>query len=78
MACKSVMLKPYDVETYILPFGFVQLPIISSLCLFNSSLGNYLHNSGINVSVYMDDIIISISSSFEEAKLFIKMRAEHN
>ncbi|MEZ0122390.1 MAG: reverse transcriptase domain-containing protein [Candidatus Reddybacter sp.] len=48
---------------YILPFGFVQSPIIASLCLSHSKLGRYL--SGINkkpgfsVSIYMDDIIIS-------------------
>lgn len=47
---------------YILPFGFIQSPVIASLCLYKSRLGTYLENlahKGIMVSVYMDDIIIS-------------------
>ena len=48
---------------FILPFGFVQSPIIASLCLYKSRLGTYLHKLKrkkiANVSVYMDDIIIS-------------------
>lgn len=51
---------------YILPFGFVQSPIIASLCLSQSALGNHLHklskNKCFRVSVYMDDIIISSDS----------------
>lgn len=48
---------------FILPFGFVQSPIIASLCLQTSKLGRYLSKlnmlSEVSVSVYMDDIIIS-------------------
>jgi hypothetical protein len=48
---------------YIVPFGFVQSPIIASLCLDDSALGTALrklHASGdVTVSVYVDDIIIS-------------------
>lgn len=51
------------VEQYILPFGFKQSPIIASLCLQESALGNALHilngNADLIVSVYVDDIIIS-------------------
>jgi hypothetical protein len=47
----------------ILPFGFVQSPIIASICLDKSRLGTELRrlsqNSNYKVSVYMDDIIIS-------------------
>ena len=46
-----------------LPFGFVQSPILASLCLFRSALGRCLvelpHKLGVAVSVYMDDIILS-------------------
>lgn len=46
-----------------LPFGFVQSPILASLCLFHSALGRCLvelpRKLGVVVSVYMDDIILS-------------------
>ncbi len=48
---------------YILPFGFVQSPIIASVCLDQSTLGRALHmlasNPDVVVSVYVDDIILS-------------------
>ena len=46
-----------------LPYGFVQSPIIASLCLFDSTLGVALHEVHTKkkalVSIYMDDILIS-------------------
>jgi len=48
---------------FILPYGFVQSPILASLCLRQSALGIKIENlsksSLIRISVYMDDIIIS-------------------
>ena len=48
---------------YCLPFGFVQSPILASLCLRQSKLGSLLdeihQTKKYAVSVYMDDIIIS-------------------
>lgn len=48
-----------------LPFGFVQSPILASLCLFHSALGRCLielpRRLGVVVSVYMDDIVVSAS-----------------
>jgi len=48
-----------------LPFGFVQSPILASLCLFHSVLGRCLvelpRKLGIVASIYMDDIILSAS-----------------
>jgi len=48
---------------YILPYGFIQSPIIASIVLNSSLLGKYLKHlnslSNFQVSVYMDDIIIS-------------------
>lgn len=47
-----------------LPFGFVQSPIVASICLFKSGLGRHLgtlaKSKDAVVSVYMDDIIISL------------------
>jgi hypothetical protein len=47
---------------FILPFGFVQSPLIASICLYKSALGNRLRgmqNEGLTVSVYVDDLILS-------------------
>jgi hypothetical protein len=46
-----------------LPFGFVQSPILASVCLSKSALGRRLgrvaREFGVVVSVYVDDIILS-------------------
>lgn len=58
-----VRLTGDDESQYILPFGFVQSPIIASVCLDESTLGRALHtlasSSAVVVSVYVDDIILS-------------------
>lgn len=46
----------------VLPFGFVQSPILASLCLSKSALGStlaHVASEGVTVSVYMDDIVLS-------------------
>lgn len=62
MASESVVKRPGD-GAFVLPYGFVQSPILASLALDRSKLGNYLrslHGKGdVTVSVYVDDIIIS-------------------
>lgn len=64
IAIKSTVRKPDATERrYILPFGFVQSPIIASLCMSKSALGRRLVNISkrldFEVSIYMDDIIVS-------------------
>jgi hypothetical protein len=47
---------------FVLPFGFVQSPLIASICLHKSALGNRLQGlqkEGVTVSVYVDDLILS-------------------
>lgn len=48
---------------YILPYGFVQSPLLASLCLHDSALGRILkklsNETGVKVSVYVDDIVVS-------------------
>lgn len=48
---------------FILPFGFIQSPLLASLCLNKSALGiklDQLHKeSDIIITVFMDDIVIS-------------------
>lgn len=59
----TVKLPNKEGDQFILPFGFVQSPIIASVCLHKSKLGRYLEglnkDKSLVVSVYMDDIIIS-------------------
>jgi hypothetical protein len=46
----------------ILPFGYVQSPMLASIVLNKSALGSALEavkKQGLNVSVFMDDIILS-------------------
>jgi len=68
IAVESTVRDPNNpgIEKYILPFGFVQSPIIASLCLQQSRLGRYLSDlnnmEAYKVSVYMDDIVISSNS----------------
>lgn len=64
VALKSTVKDPDNsLNKFILPFGFVQSPIIASMCLAKSCLGKYLsfinREKEYSVSVYMDDIIVS-------------------
>lgn len=64
IADESTVRHPTE-DKFILPFGFVQSPIIASVCLHEGYLGSTLQKlsktPGIIVSVYVDDIIISVS-----------------
>ncbi|WP_195848720.1 reverse transcriptase domain-containing protein [Providencia alcalifaciens] len=48
---------------HVIPFGFVQSPMLATLCLHKSFLGNKIrelfNKKDIKISIYMDDIIIS-------------------
>ncbi|MES0178695.1 reverse transcriptase domain-containing protein [Mesorhizobium sp. M0025] len=57
----STVKNPYDVPNYALPYGFVQSPILASLVLMTSPVGDYLRGlpNHITKSVYMDDIALS-------------------
>ncbi|MGY0561492.1 reverse transcriptase domain-containing protein [Luteimonas sp. A277] len=61
-ASQSVVIKPCSGES-ILPYGFVQSPILASIALDRSKLGSYLRRlsrqASFDVTVYMDDILIS-------------------
>jgi hypothetical protein len=62
MASESVVRRP-GLEGFVLPYGFVQSPILASLALDQSKLGSYLQKltgrGDLKVSVYVDDIIVS-------------------
>lgn len=59
----TVRVPDSKAKRYVLPFGFVQSPMVASLCLDKSALGGLLSKLAgrgkFKVSVYMDDIIVS-------------------
>lgn len=64
--------------TYILPYGFVQSPLLASICLHESALGKYLQGlsrkEGVRVSVYVDDIVISTSDGDLSSSILDKLK----
>jgi hypothetical protein len=64
----SCVKNPYGDPSYSLPYGFVQSPILASLVLMQSAVGELLRifAKTMTVSVYMDDISLS---SNDEASL---------
>jgi len=60
----STVSNPYHDPKYALPYGFVQSPILASLVIATSSVGEYLRNlpDTISPSVYVDDISLSSDS----------------
>lgn len=64
-AKSSCVKNPYDGPAYSLPYGFVQSPILATVVLARSVLGSFLRDihPAITVSVYLDDIAISSSTS---------------
>lgn len=76
----SVIRLVSDVDSqYILPFGFVQSPIIASVCLDQSALGRVLHELAskpdITISVYVDDIILSGNEEYRLQQKFESIKA---
>lgn len=62
-ANESTVQHPEEKGRFILPFGFVQSPILASLALDQSALGECIQRvsemDGVEVSVYVDDIVVS-------------------
>lgn len=63
MANDSTVRHPKEKHRHILPYGFVQSPILASLALAKSRLGTVLDalhkTKRMRVSVYVDDVIVS-------------------
>lgn len=58
----STVKNPYPEGGYVLPYGFIQSPILATLVLTSSAVGAYLRaldSEIITISVYMDDICLS-------------------
>lgn len=66
MADESVVFRPGTSKT-MLPYGYVQSPMLASLALDRSRVGRFLRQcdsrEDLNVSVYVDDIILSSDDS---------------
>ncbi len=75
----STVKQPSPNLTHTLPFGYVQSPFLASLCLAKSRLGRLLSklssSNTIVVSVYVDDILISSTSSEELEKLLPQLES---
>ncbi|QOK80700.1 hypothetical protein HF906_00025 [Ralstonia solanacearum] len=76
----STVRLPEDAEKrYILPYGFVQSTLLASVCLRKSALGNYLKllsvTDGVGVSVYVDDIIISLDDRALAEDIFADVKS---
>lgn len=69
MARESTVRHPSDKNVTMLPYGFTQSPILASLALAKSAVGNKLIALAkeMAVSVYMDDIILSSDSESQVA-----------
>ncbi|MEC4767951.1 reverse transcriptase domain-containing protein [Halomonas sp. CUBES01] len=67
----TVRVANEDRYEYHLPYGYPQSTILASICLYDSALGRYLQSLSDhhNVSIYVDDIIISSSDQAELAKI---------
>ncbi len=67
----STVKNPYG-SGYVLPYGFVQSPILATLVLSISPIGVYLRKlpASITISVYMDDICLSSNSEADLQEAF--------
>lgn len=79
MATSSTVRHPTEVDRLMLPYGFVQSPVIASLALAKSALGKYLRTlhseQDLVVTVYMDDVIVSSVDEFRLADVAQKLNA---
>lgn len=81
----STVRHPSEKARTFIPFGFVQSPILASICLAESALGTELRKLSrsrkVRVSVYVDDIILSskdlsaLSDSLLEALTLVAARS---
>ena len=57
----STVKNPFEGGGYVVPYGFVQSPILATLVLAESPIGEFLRNlpPSITPSVYMDDLCLS-------------------
>jgi Reverse transcriptase (RNA-dependent DNA polymerase) len=82
LATASTVRHPANHNKTILPYGFIQSPLLASLALDKSGLGAFLaalhKDRGLVVTVYVDDIIVSGNNlpRLQEVLKELKARAE--
>lgn len=72
----STVKNQFAPPSYALPYGFVQSPVLASLILSQSALGQFLRelNGKVVVSVYVDDIAISGNNKRVLQRAYQKIR----
>jgi Reverse transcriptase (RNA-dependent DNA polymerase) len=68
----STVANPYGDPPYALPYGFVQSPILASLVVATSQVGDHLIELAgtVGIGVYMDDISLSSNDEGELTKAY--------
>lgn len=70
----TVRIPENQERRFVLPYGFVQSTLLASVCLRKSALGNFLKRismeDGVMVSVYVDDIVVSLRESGRSDEIF--------
>jgi hypothetical protein len=72
----SCVKNPYAPPAYALPYGFVQSPLLATLVLSRSGVGDYLRSiaNKITVSIYVDDIALSCNNKKNLDRAYNKLR----
>jgi hypothetical protein len=72
----STVKNPFDDPSYALPYGFVQSPLLASVVMAASGLGQLLRDlqCQVVVSVYVDDIALSSNNLRTLERAFRKLR----
>lgn len=77
IALLSTVSPPGAPGSRALPYGFVQSPLLASVCLAESALGRQLQRISLDhearVSVYVDDIIVSAKNSDQVSNIKAKL-----
>lgn len=71
----SCVKNPYAPPSYALPYGFVQSPLLASLVLSRSPVGDFLRSIAdtITISVYVDDIALSSNNKQKLDRAYKKL-----
>lgn len=74
----STVKDPFGEFNYVIPYGFIQSPVLATLVLDRSDVGSFLRSlpPGIGRSIYMDDIVLSGDDAGELVQYFEELKSE--
>lgn len=74
----STVKDPFGEFNYVIPYGFVQSPILATLVLDQSDVGDFIRAipPAVGRSIYMDDIVLSGDDEAELARHFVDLATE--